>query len=193
MLKSSSGVETDEELDQEYKKAKDILEQKLGKEHMKVAQVLYDLAKHYESHGNITDADSIHHTCLSIRKKALGDTHPGFSFFSFAFVYLCFSDVGESLHSIAKIYAKQRKVAEAAQFFEECLKIYKSRLGASHHKVAQVTEDLEFFQKHQSNPDQNNFAVINTESEASSAATKSGWALLGIGVITTAAYYFLKK
>jgi hypothetical protein len=66
-----------EELEEQYKKALDILEQKLGKEHMKVAQVIYDLAKHYEVHGNITDADSLHHKSLAIRKKTLGETHPG--------------------------------------------------------------------------------------------------------------------
>jgi hypothetical protein len=97
------------------------------------------------------------------------------------------------MHSIAKIYAKQRKVEEATVFFEECLKIFKTRLGASHPKVTLLSEDYEFFQKHQSNPDQNNFAVISTDTDNTSATTKSGWALLGIGVITTAAYYFLKK
>ena len=109
----------------------------------------------------------------------MGDSHP---------------DVGQSLHGLAGIFAKQRRPDEAKKLYEQAINILKSSLGSSHPDVAIATENFEYFQKFQTNTEQEKFAVIEKPDETgATTAAKGGWAILGLGLVTTAAYYFLKK
>lgn len=80
-----------EESEKLFKRAREILEKGLGPNHIKVAQLLHDMAaKLYEKQANYNEAENLYKKSLTIRKMVLGDSHP---------------DVAETLHSLANLYA----------------------------------------------------------------------------------------
>lgn len=97
-----------------YKRALQIHEKTLGRDHADTATVLEKLATVYRETGNYADAEPLHRNALAIREQVLGPEHP---------------DVATSLHSLARCHQNNCNHLESEQLHRRALAIREKTLG----------------------------------------------------------------
>jgi tetratricopeptide (TPR) repeat protein len=110
-----------------YKRALEIREKALGKDHLETATSLNNLASLYESQGKYAEAEPLHKRALEIREKALGKDH---------------SLTAASLNNLALLYDSQGRYAEAEPLLKRALEIKEKALGKDHPSTATSLNNL---------------------------------------------------
>ena len=109
-----------------YKRALDIHEKALGKDHPSTATSLNNLALLYDSQGKYAEAEPLYKRALDIHEKALGKDHPS---------------TARSLNNLAVLYDSQGKYAEAEPLYKRALVIFEAALGPEDPNVATLLEN----------------------------------------------------
>ncbi len=104
-----------------------MLEKAVGKEHLAVATILYNLAGLYKSQGLYAKAEPLYQRALDIEEKALGKEHP---------------DVANSLNNLAEVYRSQGLFDQANPLYIRALSIQEKALGKTHPSVATGLNNL---------------------------------------------------
>jgi CHAT domain-containing protein/Tfp pilus assembly protein PilF len=104
-----------------YKRALDIYEKTLDKDHPLIANSLNNLAALYRAQGMYGEAEPLLKRALAIREKALDKDHP---------------DIATTLNSLALLYASQGKHREAEPLLKRALNIQEKALGKDHPDTA---------------------------------------------------------
>ncbi|MEK6589626.1 MAG: tetratricopeptide repeat-containing protein, partial [Nitrospinota bacterium] len=109
------------------KRALEIVEKILGREHPDVATSLNNLAELYVSTGRYAEAEPLHKRSLAISEKALGREHP---------------DVAKGLNNLALLYYSTGRYSEAEPLYKRSLEIDEKALGREHPDVATSLNNL---------------------------------------------------
>jgi CHAT domain-containing protein/Tfp pilus assembly protein PilF len=109
------------------KRALEIREQKLGKDHPDVATSLNNLAGLYCNTGRYAEAEPLYKRVLAICEKAYGKDHPY---------------VAQSLHNLAALYDTTGRYAEAEPLYKRALEIREKALGKDDPLVASSLNNL---------------------------------------------------
>ena len=117
-----------------YKKAIQIREEALGRDHIETAFSYNNIACNYRIMGDYDKALEYHEKALQIRKSQLGDDHP---------------ETALSYHNIANVYRDMGRekgcdmddLNQAQQLYEKALAIRKKKLGDNHPATA-TTYDM---------------------------------------------------
>jgi len=117
---SDEAVETDSLMHHTLR----IQEQNLGSRHPMVARTLSHMAS-YQDETDVTD--SLYHRALHIQQETLGPGHP---------------DALTTLSSIADLYQKQKRFAEADSIYRYVLQERRRSLGPNHPEVANTLSNL---------------------------------------------------
>ncbi|GHO50830.1 FxSxx-COOH system tetratricopeptide repeat protein [Ktedonospora formicarum] len=104
-----------------YKQALQIVEQKLGREHLNVAYILNGLAELYRERGRYAEAEPLYHHALEIMEQQLGREH---------------LDVAYPLVNQANLYVDQGKYTDAERLYWRALRIIERELEPAHALVA---------------------------------------------------------
>src|SRR6266542_2705513 len=110
-----------------YKRALDIYEKALGKDHPYTATSLNNLAVLYASQGKYVEAEPLYKRALDIREKALGKDHP---------------DTATILNNLADLYQYRGKYVEAEPLYKRALDIREKALGKDHPDTATSLNSL---------------------------------------------------
>jgi tetratricopeptide (TPR) repeat protein len=110
-----------------YRRALEIREKSLGKDHPSVANSLNNLAGLYREQGKYDEAEPMYRRALEIREKSLGKDHPS---------------VANSLNNLAGLYDSQGKYDEAEPMYRRALEISEKSLGKDHPSVATSLNNL---------------------------------------------------
>jgi tetratricopeptide (TPR) repeat protein/CHAT domain-containing protein len=109
------------------KKSLTLAEQKLGAEHLELAQSLYNLGLVDAAQARYGEAEQLYKRSLAIRENAIGSEHP---------------DVAQSLHALATLYRIQGRLADAEPLLRRSLAIRERALDPNHLDIAQSLNDL---------------------------------------------------
>jgi tetratricopeptide (TPR) repeat protein len=109
------------------KRALEIKENVLGKDHPSVARSMNNLALLYYAQGKYTEAEPLFRGALAILEKVLGKDHP---------------DVAILLNNLAGLYIDEGKYAEAEPLCQRALAILEKVLGKDHPDVAKPLSTL---------------------------------------------------
>ncbi|MGI9403975.1 MAG: CHAT domain-containing tetratricopeptide repeat protein, partial [Hyphomicrobium sp.] len=158
-----------EEAEPLYKRDLAIIEQALGREHLRVGTSLNNLAMLYHAQGRTGEAEPLFKRSLAIIEQALGREHPrvGASLKNLGGLYQAqgrtaeaeplyqrslvirekalgreHPDVGATLNSLATLYESQGRTAEAEPLFKRSLAIFEQTLGREHPRVAHSLNNL---------------------------------------------------
>jgi CHAT domain-containing protein len=116
-----------------HKRAIDINEKALGKDHPLTAYSLNSLAELYYFQGKYVEAEPLYKRALDIREKALVKDHPA---------------IPQSLNNLAVLYTSQGKYGEAESLQKRALDIREKALGKDHQFTANSLHNLaEFYRK----------------------------------------------
>ncbi len=110
-----------------YKRALEINEQKLGKDHLSVALSLNNLAELYYTTGRYAEAEPLYKRALEIYEEAHGKDHPS---------------VATILNNLAGLYYTTGRYAEAEPLYKRALDIKEQKLGKDHLSVALSLNNL---------------------------------------------------
>ncbi len=114
------------------KKALEITERLLDKDHPAIAKILNYLAQLYRMTGRYADAEPLYKQSLEIMEKAFGKDHP---------------DVATSLNNLASLYSNTGQYAEAESLYKRSLEISEKALGRDHPDVAISLNNLALLYK----------------------------------------------
>jgi tetratricopeptide (TPR) repeat protein len=117
-----------------YAKALAIDQKMFGKEHVRTAAYLGNLANTYNEQGKYEQAASLHEQALPITRKALGEEHP---------------NTATSLDNLGLVYRAQGKYEQAASLHEQALTIKRKVLGEEHPDTAISLDNLGFTYREQ--------------------------------------------
>jgi tetratricopeptide (TPR) repeat protein len=106
---------------EEYKKALDIRERVLGKDHPSTAATYNNIANVYNSQGLYGEALEEYKKALDIKERKLGKDHP---------------DTAVTYNNIAKVYDSQGLYPEALEEYKKALDIKERKLGKDHPSTA---------------------------------------------------------
>jgi tetratricopeptide (TPR) repeat protein len=109
-----------------YKRALEIDEKALGKDHPDTATSLNTLAVLYHHQGKYAEAEALYKRALEIREKAIGKDHPA---------------TATSLNDLANLYHRQGKYAEAEPLLKLALEITEKAIGKDHPATTLVLEN----------------------------------------------------
>jgi len=115
------------EAEQFYKRALEIREETMGRDHLKAGTSLNSLATLYRNQGRYAEAKPLYERALRIREEALGPHHP---------------DVATSLNGFAVLHYMQGRYAEAELLYKRALKIWEEAFGLDHPDVAVSLNNL---------------------------------------------------
>ncbi len=104
-----------------FRRALEIKEKSLGKDHPDVAMSLNNLAGLYHTQGKYAEAEPMYRRALEICEKSLGTDHP---------------DVATSLNNLAELYRVQGKYDKTETMYRRALEIREKSLGTDHPDVA---------------------------------------------------------
>jgi tetratricopeptide (TPR) repeat protein len=104
-----------------FRRAIEIGEKTLGKEHPDVAARYNNLATLFESQGKYADAEPLFRRAIEIDEKALGKEHP---------------DVGLEYNNLAALLQDEGQYADAEPLFRRAIEIGEKTLGKEHPDVA---------------------------------------------------------
>jgi CHAT domain-containing protein len=90
-------------------------------------RILHQLGFYYSAKGMYNQADSLFQQALTIRKKALGETHP---------------DVAETLREYAFVKRYETKLDTAKLLLDSALSIFQSHYGVEHLEIARTLKYL---------------------------------------------------
>ena len=110
-----------------YKRALDIREAKLGKDHPDTAYSLNDLALLYSEQGRYAEAEPFYKRSLEIHEKVLGKDH---------------SHTAAPLNNLALLYVAQGRYAEAEPLYKQTLEIKEAKFGKDHPSTARSLNNL---------------------------------------------------
>ncbi len=99
------------------KQCLDIVQKRLGEDHIDVALSLNDLGGLYHDQGRYSEAETLYRQALELRKKLLGEDHP---------------DVATSIDNLAGLYLDQGRYLEAESLCLQALKLRKNLPGEDH-------------------------------------------------------------
>lgn len=102
-------------------KGKEILTQRLGENHLDVAQILNNLAQVYRIQGRYNEAEPLYQKSIEIREQQLGQEH---------------LLVAESLNNLARFHSIQGNYEKAESLCRRALKIQERQLGQEHLRVS---------------------------------------------------------
>ncbi|MDJ0730934.1 MAG: tetratricopeptide repeat protein [Crocosphaera sp.] len=109
------------------KQCLNIIQERLGEDHLSVASSLNNLAELYKAQGRYGEAEPLYLQALELRKKRLGEDHP---------------DVASSLNNLAALYKAQGRYGEAEPLYLQAFELCKKRLGEDHPYVASSLNNL---------------------------------------------------
>jgi Tfp pilus assembly protein PilF len=115
------------EAERMYQRALRIREQRLGPEHLQMADLLSNLAALYFDQGRYAEAEPLGTRALHIRERQLGSEHP---------------DVAHALNNLAEVYRDQGKYAEAEQMYKRALHIQEQQSRPEYFWVASSLDGL---------------------------------------------------
>ncbi|WP_271251580.1 tetratricopeptide repeat protein [Pseudanabaena sp. Chao 1811] len=115
------------EAEQIFLRAIAIKEDRLGKNHIDVANSVNSLAVVYQSQGKYSEAEPLHLRSLEIRERQLGKENP---------------HVANSINGLAQLYRAQGKYSEAEPLYLRSLEIRERQLGSTHPDVANSLNNL---------------------------------------------------
>lgn len=104
-----------------YKKALEITEKTIGKEHPDYAIHLNNLASVYYLQGNYEEAVEIYKQAIEIGEKTIGKEHPEYAI---------------RLNNLAGVYRSQGKYDEAIELFKQAFEIDEKTIGKEHPEYA---------------------------------------------------------
>ncbi|MBF0345132.1 MAG: CHAT domain-containing protein, partial [Nitrospirae bacterium] len=110
-----------------FKRALEINEKALGKEHPSTATSLNNLANLYQATGRYAEAKPLLKRALEINEKALGKEHPS---------------TATSLNNLANLYQATGRYAEAEPLLKRALEINEKALGKEHPSTATSLNNL---------------------------------------------------
>jgi tetratricopeptide (TPR) repeat protein len=110
------------------RRALDIREKQLGKDHPDVAQSLNNLASLLRAQGNYSDAEPLYRRALEIREKALGKDHPS---------------VAVSLWWMGVLHEQKGNFVEAEKLYRRALQIYLKVFGEKHPNTQNLKKYLQ--------------------------------------------------
>jgi CHAT domain-containing protein/Tfp pilus assembly protein PilF len=152
-----------------YRRALEIREARLGKDHPDVAHSLNNLAVLYMAMGQFAKSEPLYRRSLEIREARLGKDHPEVarSLFNLALLNELMGqsakseplygrsleireaklgkdhpDVAESLTNLARLYSRMGQTAKAEPLHRRSLEIREAKLGKDHPDVAQSLTNL---------------------------------------------------
>jgi CHAT domain-containing protein len=105
-----------------YKRVLESIEQTEGTDHLRVADVLNELANLYEAQGRYLDVEPLHKRALAIKELKLGPDD---------------KSVAVTLHNLAGLYQYLGRYQEAQQLEKRALDIKEKTIGPDHPGVAQ--------------------------------------------------------
>jgi len=109
------------------KQAADVCASRFGRDDIRCAWTLHNLAVVYQNQGKYDEAEGLSQRALAIEEKALGRDHP---------------DVAQILNNLANVYADQGKYGEAAGLYQRALAIREKAFGRDHPDVARTLNNL---------------------------------------------------
>ncbi len=115
------------EAEQIFLRAIAIKEERLGKNHIDVANSVNSLAVVYQSQGKYSEAEPLHLRSLEIRERQLGEDNP---------------DVANSINGLAQLYRAQGNYSEAEPLYLRSLEIRERQLGEDNPDVANSLNNL---------------------------------------------------
>ena len=110
-----------------FKRSIEILEQRLGQEHLNVAITISNLAAVYRQEGKIDEAVSLYRRALSIFEKRLGMDHP---------------KVIVALNTLASTFEDESAYEDARQLYNRVLTIQEKRLGADNPNITSALRNI---------------------------------------------------
>ena len=110
-----------------FLQALSLRESLLGKNHIKVANILNLLGVLYNNQGRYSEAKLLFLQALEMREKLLKAMHP---------------DIAISLNNLALLYKNQGRYVEAEPLFVQALEMSRCILGKEHSDVAQTLNNL---------------------------------------------------
>jgi CHAT domain-containing protein/tetratricopeptide (TPR) repeat protein len=113
--------------EQEYRKAFEIKEKALGREHLEVAEVLNLLGTLYQARGTMKEAESAYSRSLDIREKAFGKYHP---------------DIADSYDTLADFFMAVNNYQEAELRYKTALEIREKIYDKSAPQIAESMQHL---------------------------------------------------
>ncbi|MDW7771503.1 MAG: tetratricopeptide repeat protein [Desulfobulbaceae bacterium] len=106
-----------------FKRALEIREDILGKEHPDLALLMHDYGALFESNGMYEQAEELYTSALEIMEKRLGSSHPG---------------LGATLNKLAGLYEEMEHNEKALPLYERALAIKERVLGPDHYDVGTI-------------------------------------------------------
>ncbi|MEN8446325.1 MAG: tetratricopeptide repeat protein, partial [Cyanobacteria bacterium J06555_13] len=110
-----------------YEQGLSICQERLGREHLDVADSQMRLASIYKKQGRYSDAEQLYRQALTIRKKILGENHP---------------DVATNLNDLAIVLKNQSNYIEAEVLHSQALTVRRSTLDTNHPDIAESLNNL---------------------------------------------------
>lgn len=133
-----------EDAEKSYRRALELREESLGKEHLLVGRCLNRLANLFYVKGDYEEANKTCARALKIHEASLGKEHP---------------DVGSILSNMAVLLHWQGKFFDASASYGRAIEIKVKELGAGHPEVLRLKEALE----RMNNDPKNNMARIHKD------------------------------
>lgn len=133
-----------DDAEKSYRRALELREESLGKEHLLVGRCLNRLANLFYVKGDYMEAGKTCTRALKIHESSLGRDHP---------------DVGSILSNMAVLFHWQGKFFDASSAYERAIEIKVKELGAGNPEVLRLKEALEGM----NNDPKNNMARIHKD------------------------------
>lgn len=116
-----------EEAEHWWKHCCEIVQIRLGSEHLDAAMSLSNLAYAYRSQGKYVEAENLNNDALDMRRKLLGEEHP---------------DVADSLNNLALVHYDNGEYDDAETLFIKALEMRRKLLNSEHVDIADSLNNL---------------------------------------------------
>jgi len=110
-----------------FKRALEIREKILGKEHPDLGPLMHDYAALFESNGMYEQAEGLYKTGLEVMEKRFGSSHP---------------KLGSTLNRLAGLYEEMELGERSRPLYERALAIKEQVLGKEHHDVGSILNNF---------------------------------------------------
>ena len=121
-----------------FKRAFEIREKILGKEHPDLGPLMHDYAALFESNGMYEQAEGLYKTGLEVMEKRFGSSHP---------------KLGSTLNRLAGLYEEMELGERSRPLYERALAIKEQVLGKEHHEVGSILNNLAELLRRQGKPE----------------------------------------
>lgn len=122
-----------------FKRALEIREKILGREHPDLGPLMHDYAALFESNGMYEQAEGLYTAGLEVMEKRFGGSHP---------------KLGSTLNRLAGLYEELELGEKSRPLYERALAIKEQVLGKDHHDVGSILNNLAELLRRQGKPEQ---------------------------------------